>query len=280
MAEVSDQEDVGDDPTDDLELATLIAQEAGQLLLELRQDFCQRDGDDKQNRTELRADADRLSHELIVSRLSEARPGDAILSEEGVDISDRDTADRVWIVDPLDGTWEYGQGRDDFAVHIALWQRGSDAPDLLPVGIVDLPSQGFTRTTGDAVRALAIPTRRPVRIVTSRTRPPANLKDALPALSKAIVDEGINPYGIEIRTVGSVGAKVSELLAGRAEAYLHDSGFYEWDVAAPLAVAQHYGFVAEHIDGSAITFNHRPTWVTDLLVCHPQLAPILRSIAA
>ncbi len=265
---------------DDVTLATAVAQEAGRLLVELRDSFGELATDDTLSRSRLRADGDRFSHELIAKRLAQARPNDAILSEEGVDLADRDDAYRVWIVDPLDGTWEYGQGRDDFAVHIALWQRGTNGvADSLPVGVVDLPGQGVTRTTGDERTApLTIPERRPVRIVTSRTRPPAKLNAALPAVSQAIVDAGINKYGAEIITAGSVGAKVAQLLAGRAEAYLHDSGFYEWDVAAPLAVAAHYGLVAQHIDGSPVTFNHRPTWVSDLMVCLPELVPILRAV--
>jgi 3'(2'), 5'-bisphosphate nucleotidase len=246
------------------------------LLLSLRDDFGPVDPEDKDRRRELKDAADRASHLLIMERLLAARPDDAILSEEGVDITARDDAGRVWIVDPLDGTSEYGQGRSDFAVHIALWGRAATSPSQLTVGVVDLPAQGLTRSTTDEVAELPpFPRDRPLRFVVSRSRPPAMTVSGLEALSQQLSDAGLTDQGVEVINVGSVGAKVAEVLAGRADAYLHDSGFYEWDVAAPLAVAHHYGLTAMHIDGSAITFNHRPPWVTDLVVSLPALGPFV-----
>lgn len=259
--------------TTDAELSRDVARVAGQLLLELRAGFGPIDDKDAANA--LRKQGDRESHLRIMELLSDARPSDAILSEEGKDDASRLDAERVWIVDPLDGTYEYGQGRVDFAVHIALWQP---AQQILSACTVDLPAQGLTRSVLDDVSAPApLPTDRPIRIVASRSRPPATLAQTVALLADDLAERGINEHGVEIMDVGSVGAKVNEILSGRADAYVHDTGFYEWDVAAPYGVAQHYGLIASHVDGSAVTFNHMPPYVTDLLVSHPDLAAPLRS---
>lgn len=260
----------------DFALATSVAAQAGKLLLELRDSYGDFDPSDKGTVKRLRDEADRAAHELIVAAIAAGRPQDAILSEEGFDELARDTADRVWIVDPLDGTWEYGQRRHDFAVHIALWDRAAPSAEKLLLGVVDLPAQGIARTTGDIdVVPPPIPNDRPVRLVVSRSRPPEISKIGVDQLARALAEAGVTDQGVEVVNVGSVGAKVAELLGGRGEAYVHDTGFYEWDVAAPLAVAQHYGMIATHIDGAAITFNHRPPWVTNLAVSSPALAPFL-----
>lgn len=256
----------------DAQLSCDVAQEAGRLLLDLRGSFGPIDDADMANA--LRKSGDRAAHELIVERLVAARPGDAILSEEGKDNDDRLSADRVWIVDPLDGTFEYGQGRADFAVHIALWEP---AEARLSATTVDLPAQGLTRSILDEVDAPPpLPTDRPIRIVASRSRPPATLPQTVALLGAALADAGISDRGVEIVDVGSVGAKVNEIISGRAEAYVHDTGFFEWDVAAPYGVASHYGFVPSHLDGSPVRFNAMPPYVTDLMVSHPAMADLLR----
>ena len=263
----------------DAELSHRIAQEAGALLLKLRTSFG--DVSDRARADALRAEGDRQSHDLISARLAEHRPGDAVLSEEGKDDPARLDAERVWIVDPLDGTWEYGQGRSDFAVHIALWQPGGGRPQACTV---DLPAQGLTRSMLDDVSgspaAFPLPDDRPIRIVASRTRPPASLAAACDIVAERLAETGVNAHGVEIVDVGSVGAKVNELLGGRAEAYVHDTGFYEWDVAAPYGVAWHYGFPCMHLDGSAVDFNRMPPYVTDLVVAHPSLMDMLRAAVA
>lgn len=259
--------------TTDAELSREVAQEAGRLLLALREGFGPIDDRDAAN--ELRKRGDRESHLLIMERLSAARPGDAILSEEGKDDDVRLGAERVWIVDPLDGTYEYGQGRADFAVHIALWAPG---PRELSACTVDLPAQGLTRSVLEPVDGPGpLPTDRPIRIVASRSRPPATLPRTVELLAEALAASGINRHGVEIIDVGSVGAKVNEIISGRAEAYVHDTGFYEWDVAAPYGVAIHYGLVPSHLDGSVAVFNQMPPYVTDLMVSHPDLVAPLRS---
>ena len=262
----------------DAELSTLIAQQAGKALLELRESFGSLDSGDKEQANSLRKQGDRIAHELLAEALAEQRPDDALLSEEGADNADRLDATRLWIVDPLDGTWEYGQGRWDFAVHVALWEP---AAKRLSACTVDLPAQGLTRSMLDVVAGEPpFPTDRPVRVVASRTRPPANLGQSLASLGGRLADAGINQQGVERLDVGSVGAKVNELVSGRAEIYVHDTGFYEWDVAAPYGIASHYGFVPSHVNGDQIEFNHMPPWVQDLLVCHPLIVEYVRDILA
>ncbi len=259
--------------TTDAELSRDVAREAGQLLLALREGFGPIDDKDAANA--LRKQGDRDAHVRIMELLSAARPGDAILSEEGKDDAARLDAERVWIVDPLDGTYEYGQGRVDFAVHIALWEPGLRR---LSACTVDLPAQGLTRSVVQPVEGPApLPTDRPIRIVASRSRPPATLPRTVELLADALAASGVNQHGVEIMDVGSVGAKVNEIISGRAEAYVHDTGFYEWDVAAPYGVAMHYGLVPSHLGGSPVIFNQMPPYVTDLMVSHPDLVAPLRS---
>lgn len=280
MSTESPASDVDLATADDQTVSATVAAEAGRLLLDLRAsagEITTREDADA-----LRKRADRTSHELIVARLAQARPGDAVLSEEGADDPVRLDADRVWIVDPLDGTWEYGQGRVDFAVHIVLWNRDADAPGggRLTAGTVDLPAQGLARRQDDTpVAQRGLPTDRPVRIVASRTRPPATLARAVEMLGEQLAGDG-HTTGVEVIDVGSVGAKVNEILSGRAEAYVHDTGFYEWDVAAPLSVAHAHGLVASHIDTSPIAFNQPRPYVTDLLVGLPVIADRLRAAMA
>ncbi|HBJ72946.1 MAG TPA: 3'(2'),5'-bisphosphate nucleotidase CysQ [Actinobacteria bacterium] len=262
----------------DAELSLLIAKQAGTLLLELRESYGPLDAGDKEQADALRKQGDRVAHELLADALGQHRPQDALLSEEGADNADRLDASRLWIVDPLDGTWEYGQGRWDFAVHVALWEP---ALKRLSACTVDLPAQGICRSMLDEVSAEpAFPTDRPVRVVASRTRPPANLGRTLATLGERLAKAGLNEHGVELMDVGSVGAKVNELVSGRAEIYVHDSGFYEWDVAAPYGVARHYGFVPSHINGDEIEFNHMPPWVPNLLVCHPLIVDYVRDVLA
>ena len=261
----------------DAEISRDIAREAGQLLLRIRSDFIAQNGpiSDKEIANRLRDLADATSNDLILERLAAARPGDAVLSEEAKDDPARLDAERVWIVDPLDGTWEYGQDRADFAVHIALYVSRPTGPELHAC-TVDLPAQEITRSVLDTATPVALVDDRPVRLVASRSRPPATLEATREALARILRQAKVNDYGVEIIDVGSVGAKVNEILAGRAEAYIHDTGFYEWDVAAPYGVAMHYGLRAAHVDGEPVTFNHMPPYVNNLIVSHPTLYPYLQ----
>lgn len=262
------------DGADDAAVSRQVAIEAGRILLALRASYGELDLADRETADRLRKEADRASHLHIVARLAEARPEDSVLSEEGADDAARLSAARVWIVDPLDGTWEYGQGRADFAVHIALWvaDPSSAVRGRLVASTVELPAQGLTRCSTDpADGSRALPLARPIRIVASRTRPPATLGRACEILSDSI------GRPVEVVDVGSVGAKVNEILCGRADAYVHDTGFYEWDVAAPYLIAENQGLAIGHVGGAEVAFNLMPPKVTSLRVARPDLVGALDS---
>lgn len=244
---------------DDHALARDLASEAGALLLRLRSD---RGFSDLKA---LRDAGDRESHLYLMEALAQRRPGDSVLSEEGKDELARLDAERVWIVDPLDGTREYAEeGRGDWAVHVALWERHEGGSGGLRAGAVALPSQGRTLSTAEPV-TLPSPDTKRIRVAVSRTRPPEftrRLADHLDA-------------DVELRPIGSAGAKIAAVLLGEVDAYVHAGGQYEWDSAAPVAVAHAAGAHASRIDGSALTYNQEDTKLPDILVCHPELAPSL-----
>ncbi len=321
---------------DDHALARDLAEQAGQRLVELRAHGG--------NPDVLRKAGDRLSHEFLTRELADRRPGDVVLSEEGADDPARLDARRVWIVDPLDGTREFGEpGRTDWAVHVALWEKTererSDAsgpgdllapslpggpippdppwgettapspPGDLTAGAVALPAQGRILSTLDppspqrcdieAVRTATMSHRvgsagraeglagtvgadeaggadeaeaggaeeaeasGRIRIVVSRTRAPQFVRN----ISDLI--------GAELVPLGSAGAKVAAVIGGEVDAYVHGGGFYEWDTAAPVAVARAAGFHASRIDGSPLVYNQPDLLMPDILVCRPALAGTL-----
>ena len=237
--------------TADSELARELAEQAGQRLLTLRNAWT---GDQK----ELGKAGDRLSQEYLAAGLAARRPHDSVLSEEAIDDKKRLTADRVWIIDPLDGTREYGEGRADWAVHVALWEKAQG----LTAGAVALPAQNLTLST-----ATELPppheVASPIRIVVSRSRPPS------------VVQEIGSKLGADIDPLGSAGAKVAAVITGEADAYVHAGGFYEWDTAAPAAVAKAAGFHVSRINGDAISYNEADPLMPDILVCPPLLAETL-----
>jgi len=240
---------------DDHALARELAEDAGHLLLDLRK----RDGDPD----ELRKAGDRLSHEFLAAELAARRPGDAVLSEEGIDDKARLAAGRVWIVDPLDGTREFGEeGRADWAVHVALWERAPGGDGRLAAGTVALPAQGRVLSTPDpGVRPGG--GSEPLRLVASRSRAPRLVRDLAERL------------GAQVVPCGSAGAKVATVLLGEADAYVHAGGFYEWDTAAPVAVAGAAGFHASRIDGAPLEYNRDDPLLPDILVCRPAIAGLL-----
>jgi 3'(2'), 5'-bisphosphate nucleotidase len=263
-------------PSGDAELSRDVARAAGELLLDVRSAFGDLDPADRVRGRELRDTADRAAHDLIAARLLAERPDDHLLSEEGVDDPARLRAQRVWIVDPLDGTWEYGQGRPDFAVHVALWTR-SGSGGALSASTVDLPASGTAYSVLDPVpEPAAVPTGRPVRVVVSRSRRPEGLDGVVARLSDLLAAQGRGDLGVEVVEVGSVGAKAAELFAGRAEVYLHDRGFSDWDLAAPLGVARHRGLWCAAPDGGEFTFNLPSLVQPGIVMAVPAVADAVR----
>ena len=286
--------------TEDDRLAHDLAVEAGRRLVTLRG----RGGEPD----ELRKAGDRMSHEFLSAELARLRPGDWVLSEEAADDLGRLTADRVWIVDPLDGTREFGDaGREDWAVHVALWERAPhgglphgglphgglphgglphggvphgedpaggqsgrspqsppDGQGGLTAGAVALPAQEevLSTVTPPPAPSASWPGGR-LRVVVSRSRP----APFLPRMAELL--------GADLIPLGSAGAKVAAVLRGHADAYVHAGGQYEWDSAAPVAVARAAGFRASRIDGRELSYNEPDLFMPDILVCPPALASAL-----
>lgn len=240
----------------DHELAAQLAAEAGRLLLEVRADLAGAPAEER------KAQGDKRSHDFLMGELRRARPSDAVLSEEGLDDAARLRSNRVWIVDPLDGTREFSEiGRDDWAVHVALWCDGD-----LAAGAVALPAQGVTLAT-PTVPVPATTSAAP-RIVVSRTRPPA--------VAQRVCDE----LGGTLVEMGSAGAKVCAVVQGRAEVYVHAGGQYEWDSAAPVAVARAAGLHTCRVDGTPLRYNQADPLLPDLVVCRPDLADAVLAVLA
>jgi 3'(2'), 5'-bisphosphate nucleotidase len=238
----------------DVELARQLAQTAGRLLLDLRDSGLF-------EAKALGKAGDQIANAFLMSALRVHRPEDAILSEEEKDSGSRLGAQRVWIIDPLDGTREYSEMRADWAVHVALAVDG-----VATLGAVALPGLPLTLTSSQT-------TSRPqhsgrLRMVVSRTRPAAEAVAVAEAL------------GAELVPMGSAGAKAMAVLRGEADIYLHSGGQYEWDSCAPVAVAQAAGLHVSRMDGSPLRYNQANTYMPDLLICPQEHAASVIELAA
>jgi 3'(2'), 5'-bisphosphate nucleotidase len=238
----------------DAELAAHLARIAGKLLLELRDSNLFSD-------KALGKAGDETANQFLIHAVRAQRPDDGLLSEEEKDNKARLSKQRVWIVDPVDGTREYGEGRTDWAVHVAL------AVDGVPtIGAVALPGLGLVLRSDKPSQLSEAPT--VPRLVVSRTRP---AKEAL-AVAEAI--------GGELIPMGSAGAKAMAIVRGEAEIYLHTGGQYEWDSCAPVAVAAAHGLHVSRVDGSPLIYNQRDTYMPDLLICRPEWAERVLALVA
>jgi 3'(2'), 5'-bisphosphate nucleotidase len=240
----------------DIDVAVAAARAAADVLVRLR-------GGGRTGR-ELGDAGDAAAQQAIVDVLASERPGDVVFSEEAADDVRRLTADRVWIVDPLDGTREYGDpARHDWAVHVALWSAGE-----LTAAAVALPGLGEVLVT-DPAPALPEHSPGPLRVAVSRTRPPA-VADAVAAA-----------LGAELVPLGSAGYKTVAVVRGEVDAYVHAGGMYQWDSAAPVAVARAAGLTTCRLDGSPLVYNDPDPWLPDLVVCRPEHAEaILAAVRA
>lgn len=236
---------------DDHHLAGRLATEAGELLVRVR-DRLVAEGAPPWH---VMDEGDAAGHRYLVERLHALRPADAVLSEEGRDDRRRLVAERVWIVDPLDGTNEFGEGRWDWAVHVALVRDGF--PIAAAVALPALQRTFVTSPPPDPPPPLD--GGRHLRIVTSRYRSSHHTASVAAALDA------------EVLRVGSAGAKTMAVVTGDADVYAHSGGMYEWDSAAPVAVARAAGLHVSRIDGSPLVYNRPDPWLPDVLVCRPEL---------
>jgi len=232
---------------DDTELAAYLAKAAGALVLEMR---------DTSGLVakELGNAGDRTANQYLIRALAEQRPDDGLLSEESKDTDVRLSKSRVWIIDPVDGTREYSEGRSDWAVHVALAIDGAPV-----IGAVALPALDLVLRTDQP--AIIPPAPEKLRMVVSRTRP---------APEAVAVAEAL---GAELIPMGSAGAKAMAVVRGEADIYLHTGGQYEWDSCAPVAVAAAYGLHVSRVDGSPLVYNQRDVYMPDLLICRKEHAP-------
>lgn len=231
---------------DDAELAAQLAEVAGRILCAVRASGLIAG-------KELGKAGDATANQFLIHAIAQQRPDDGLLSEESKDTPERLGKSRVWIIDPVDGTREYGEERTDWAVHVALCVDG-----VATIGAVALPGLNLVLRTDQP--APLPPEGAPLRMVVSRTRP---AKEAV-AVAEAI--------GAELVPMGSAGAKAMAVIRGEADIYLHSGGQYEWDSAAPVAVALAHGLHCSRIDGSPLVYNQADVYMPDLLICRPEHA--------
>lgn len=274
----------------DHELAKRLATEAGDLLLGIRgnispvPDGASPDYDEHA----LGKLGDQSSNEYLIAQLNEHRAGDVIFSEESIDPQARHQADRVWIVDPLDGTSSFSRGYPGFAVHVALWERTSNSPGSITAAAVCVPMFGVTLSTADSTQNLSdiaqafvnVETVQPefdrdsIRMVVSPSRPPTQVQQ----LATNLQSEFGKP--VSIQRMGSVGAKAAYIIAGHADIYLNTVGFHDWDLAAPLGIANHFGLSACLPTGEPFTLNQSGTKQDGALICRPEFVQaIVKSLA-
>jgi len=236
---------------DDAELAAYLAAEAGRLLLAVRETS-------GLTGKALGKEGDAAANRYLCDNIRRFRPDDGLLSEEEKDNPDRLAKRRVWIVDPVDGTREYSEGRSDWAVHVALSIDG-----VATVGAVALPGlEGGIVLRSDRPQALPAMAA-PPRFVVSRTRPAKEAQAVAEAL------------GGELVAMGSAGAKAMAVVRGEAEVYLHSGGQYEWDNCAPVAVAAAHGLHCSRINGEQFFYNRLHTYLEDVLICRRELATLV-----
>ncbi len=246
------------DPSDH-SLAAELATGAGRILLDLRQRL-----EAGESPGAVKDAGDAASHAWLTGQLAQRRPADAVLSEEAEADPQRVDAERLWIIDPLDGTREFGEaGRTDWAVHVALVVGGEAV-----AGAVALPGMDLTLHTGEPPVVPSNNGRAPI-VVVSRTRPPVVAQ----AVAKAL--------GGDLLPMGSAGAKAMAVVRGEADVYVHTGGQYEWDSAAPVAVALAAGLYCSRVDGLPLEYGQHSTWLPDLLIVRPELAQVtLATVAA
>lgn len=253
----------------DHELAKYLAIETGKVLQKVAQEKANNLSPD-----ELGAAGDLAGHEYVVHELAKHRPLDHILSEEGEDNAGRLSANRVWIIDPLDGTSHYSKNDGQFAVHVALWERDSAAPFKLSAAAICVPAKEIAIST-DVSNSIP-ESSAPIRILVSATRPP----DEIEKVCAGLKNEFAHMAEPKLIPMGSVGAKLASIINGEADLYLNTGGFYEWDVAAPAAVAKAHGLTVCDISGNPLEFNKPNTFVPNAIIGKSQFVEVaIKSLA-
>jgi 3'(2'), 5'-bisphosphate nucleotidase len=255
----------------DHELARKLARETGALLVGLRNHAASLSVSEDETHSVLAeevlgSEGDRVAHDYLMDQFSSLRPDDVVLSEEGDLEVTRLNAKRVWIIDPLDGTAQYSSGGEDFAVHVALWEAGTQNAGQISAASVAVPARNELWSM-DELAVPYEPTGSPIRILVSRSRPPREIPAVIQKLEEAFPEKG----RVEVIPMGSVGAKVGAIVAGNADVYFNSGGFYEWDLAAPLGVAVHNGLSVSDCKGNPIELNKVDLKVKDILICRPEL---------
>lgn len=262
----------------DHELARKLARETGTLLVGLRNHAASLQSGENETQSAtaqevLGSEGDRVAHDYLMEQFATHRPNDVVLSEEGDLEVARLNVERVWIIDPLDGTAQYSGGGDDFAVHIALWQAGSQSPSQICAASVAVPARNELWSMDEPVQRYH-PSGLPIRILVSRSRPPREIDAVIKNLEETFPERG----RVEVIPMGSVGAKVGAILSDKADAYLNSGGFYEWDLAAPLGIAIHNGLSVTDCSGTQIELNKVNLQVKDILICRPELVSTIAMV--
>ena len=265
----------------DHELARKLARETGTLLVGLRDHAKSFNVDEVGSEVGLAKEVlgnvlgdegDRVAHDYLMAQFSLHRPDDVVLSEEGDLEVERLDSSRVWIIDPLDGTSQYSAGGNDFAVHVALWEKSSENPGKIAAASVAVPARNELWSMDEPVQRYA-PKGEPIRILVSRSRPPREIPAVVAALQEQFPERG----EVQIIPMGSVGAKVGAILSDQADMYFNSGGFYEWDLAAPLGIACHNGLDVMDCGGNQIEMNQVDLRVNDILICRPDLTATIVS---
>ena len=275
-------------------LAKQLANQAGKILLEVIGNYSPADPANVQD-DEIKAIGDlgdKTANDFLISQLRLHRPDDVILSEESIDPEARHNAKRLWIIDPLDGTASFSRGFPGFAVHVALWEADATSTGKITAAAVDVPMINATFSTADQVHLVdefgsavhgnlhmqsvgwALSTRSDIRIVASPSNPPTQMEAICSQLRADFNQE------VSVERRGSVGAKMAHIIGGHADIYVNTWGFNEWDIAAPMAVAHHYGLVAMLPDETDFEFNQQDVTVPGAVICRPQFASSVFSVLA
>ena len=250
----------------DHELSIFLAREAGKMLLAVREETVVPAGDEAAAKA-LAHKADNASNDWLIAQLKAWRPEDAILSEESVDDPIRLGAERVWIIDPVDGTYEYARSLPEFAVHIALWHSGEQR---LIAGAVSIPNHDLVWSTADQPSEVDVKVEgRPLMIIASPREPKEVVERLRAGIADFAAEHGYSE--ITVMNCGSVGGKVHQILTGVADVYISSVGFNEWDSAAPAVIGLHHGLHITQMTGEPLTFNHMPPKTPSFLAARPWL---------